>query len=144
MSRSGYSDDIDNWQMIKWRGIVASAIRGRRGQAMLRDLLAALDAMPEKALIVHGLETEDGDVCALGALAKARGIDISKLDPDEPQGIAAIFDIATPLAQEIVYLNDEYFYRRWDESAKNMVDVTPEARWAGMRAWCASQIKERK
>lgn len=30
MSRSGYNDDIDNWQMIKWRGQVASAVRGKR------------------------------------------------------------------------------------------------------------------
>ena len=48
MSRSGYSDDIDdNWAHIMWRGRVASSIRGKRGQAMLRELLAALDAMPE-------------------------------------------------------------------------------------------------
>lgn len=61
MSRSGYNDDIDNWALIKWRGQVASAIRGKRGQKMLRDLLAALDAMPEKSLIVHELESESGE-----------------------------------------------------------------------------------
>ena len=33
MSRSGYIDDMDDtWQFIKWRGQVASAIRGARGQ----------------------------------------------------------------------------------------------------------------
>lgn len=25
MSRSGYSDDVENWQLIRWRGQVASA-----------------------------------------------------------------------------------------------------------------------
>jgi hypothetical protein len=35
MSRSGYSDDYGDdepWQLIMWRGAVASAFRGRRGQ----------------------------------------------------------------------------------------------------------------
>ena len=63
MSRSGYVDEIENWALIRWRGQVASAIRGRRGQRLLRDLLVALDAMPEKELIVHELETASGGMC---------------------------------------------------------------------------------
>jgi len=142
MSRSGYTDDQDdNWQMIKWRGMVASATRGKRGQKLLVDLLVALDAMPEKALVAHELETKDGEVCALGALGKARGIDMQKLDPEEPESVAAAFDIATPLAQEIVYMNDEHFDSRWNEATKRYEDIKPEERWASMRAWVASQIK---
>ena len=38
MSRSGYSDDLDNWDLIRWRGQVSSAIRGKRGQGFLREL----------------------------------------------------------------------------------------------------------
>lgn len=51
MSRSGYSDDydFDNWQLIRWRGAVNSAINGRRGQAFLKELLTAIEALPEKA-----------------------------------------------------------------------------------------------
>jgi hypothetical protein len=131
MSRSGYTEDLDNWQMIKWRGMVASATRGKRGQACLREMLAALDSMPEKALIIHELELE-GDVCALGALGKARGVDMSKLDPEEPESVAAVFNIATPLAQEIVYHNDE------GGSNKE----TPEERWKRMRSWVTAQIRE--
>jgi len=41
MSRSGYSDDCDVWALIRWRGAVKSAIRGARGQAMLRELIQA-------------------------------------------------------------------------------------------------------
>ncbi len=51
MSRSGYSEDGDQWQMIKWRGAVASAFRGRRGQAFLREMRDALDALPVKRLL---------------------------------------------------------------------------------------------
>lgn len=129
MSRSQYCDDSDNWQLIKWRGMVCSATRGRRGQQFLKDLLAALDAMPDKSLIANELE-EDGGVCAIGSLGKARGVDMSKLDPEEPEAVAAAFDIATCLAQEVVYMNDEV---NWHE--------TPGQRWERMRAWVVKQIK---
>lgn len=56
MSRSGYTDDTeDQWSLIRYRGAVASAIRGARGQAFLREMLTALDAMPEKRLISGAL-----------------------------------------------------------------------------------------
>ena len=31
MSRSGYEDGLEMWDLIRWRGAVASAIRGKRG-----------------------------------------------------------------------------------------------------------------
>jgi hypothetical protein len=129
MSRSGYTDDLETWDLIKWRGQVASAIRGRRGQIFLIDLLAALDAMPEKVLIVDDLQDAEGDVCAIGALGRARGIDMSKIDPEDPPQVAAAFDIAEQLAQEVVYENDE-----WSRSE------TPQQRWTRMRRWVESRI----
>jgi len=132
VSRSGYSDDIDQWDLIKWRGQVASAIRGRRGQEMLRDLLAALDSMPDKSLTVHELETPEGEVCALGALGKARALDMQKVDPDEPEDVAALFGVAHQLVQEIVYENDEC----------GGYGETPEHRWKRMRNWVAGQIRD--
>ena len=81
MSRSNYIEDCDNeWEMICWRGAVASAIKGKRGLQMFRDMLSALDAMPEKRLIANSLEAGDG-VCALGCLARAKAIDVSRLEP---------------------------------------------------------------
>jgi len=35
MSRHGYSDDIDEWALIKWRGQVASAMRGKTGPTII-------------------------------------------------------------------------------------------------------------
>ena len=119
MSRSGYIDDIDDDLALgRWRGMVASAMRGKRGQALLRDLLAALDAMPHKALISGDLETKDGDVCALGALGKVRGIDMSELDPEDPDRIANEFGVAACLVQEIEFMNDEEFDGRWDNALR--------------------------
>jgi len=130
MNRSGYDYDCeDNWQMIRWRGMVASATRGRRGQSLLIAMRDALDAMTEKRLIAHELVSCDG-VCALGALGQAKSIDITQLDPEDYASVAATFDIAEPLAREIVYENDECGL--WRE--------TPEHRWARMRDWVEKQI----
>lgn len=70
MSRAGYSDDLDPLDLGRWRAQVLSALRGKRGQAFLRDLIAALDAMPEKRLVSGDLQDETGCVCALGALGR--------------------------------------------------------------------------
>lgn len=131
MSRSGYIDCIENWDLIRWRGAVTSATRGKRGQKFFRDLLAALDAMPEKVLIAEELE-KDGDVCAIGSLMRARRIDMSMLDPEESETIANAVGIATCLAKEVVYVNDEG--QLWGGE-------TPNERWERMRDWVAKQIK---
>lgn len=132
MSRSGYSDDYDQWSLIRWRGAVASAIRGKRGQALLREMLAALDAMPEKALIARDFLDAERDVCALGAVAVKRGMELSQLDPDDREGTAEAFGVADALTAEIVYENDEG--GRYGE--------TPQDRWKRVRAWVASNIRD--
>jgi hypothetical protein len=132
MSRAGYSEDIDQWALIRWRGQVASSIRGARGQAFLRDLVAALDAMPEKRLIADDLEA-GGNVCAIGSVGKARGVDMTGIDPHDSERVASVFDIADQLAREIVFENDEGA-GGWNE--------TPEQRWTRMRAWAASHLRK--
>ncbi len=152
MTRSGYTDEeAEPGQFAMWRGTVASAIRGRRGQAMLLDLLAALDAMPEKRLIVGHLNDADGEVCALGALAKYRGVDLSECEDcidgdgycDDPeylaQKLANAFDIARPLAQEIQYLNDEHFEFTYVNNKRH--NCTPEERWKMMRGWVVGNLR---
>ena len=127
MSRSGYDGECDGWQLIMYRGSVASSIRGKRGQQLLRDMLAAMDAMPEKVLIAHALEA-DGKYCALGVVGKARGIDMTALDPEEPDQIAPAFDIAAALAREVAYINDEWGHK------------TQEGRWSRVRAWVVDNL----
>lgn len=146
MSRSGYSDDgdFDTWSHIRWRGVVASAIRGRRGQLFLLEMLAALDALPMKRLVADDLERveripcshwglhEAESVCAIGAVGRMRGFDMSEIDPEDPDTVAGKFGIARPLAQEIVYVNDEKGYHR----------ETPEDRFERVRKWVVSQIRD--
>jgi hypothetical protein len=128
MSRSGYTDECDGWDLIRWRGAVKSAIRGKRGQEFLRETLAALDAMPEKKLAKEVL-VAGGEVCAMGATAQARGLDMSGVDEYDREAVARRLGISEALAAEIAYENDE---GRWNE--------TPEQRWNRMRDWVQSLI----
>ena len=138
MSRSGYCEgddyDYDPWLNIIWRGAVARAMNGKRGQALLRETLAALDAMPEKKLIASELEGAEGSFCTLGALGHARGIDMSAIDPEEADQVAAAFGVAPAMVREIVYYNDEV----------GPFKESPEARFQRMRRWVESQIREPK
>lgn len=44
MGRHGYTDDSSTWDYIRWRGQVASSVRGKRGQEFLKELVDSLDA----------------------------------------------------------------------------------------------------
>lgn len=136
MSRSGYSDDGDNVAM--WRGQVASAIRGKRGQAFLRELIDALDALPEKRLITDALQESSGAVCAIGSVGLRRGIDMAPLDPHDADTLAGVFGIAHQLVQEIEYENDEHLWRY--EGGKSRKE-TPEERWQRMRDWAVRHLR---
>jgi hypothetical protein len=138
MSRSGYTDDYDELfpnEGALYSSTVTNAIYGRRGQKFLRDLIAALDALPEKKLISDALVRE-GEVCALGAVAVARGIDTKDLDPENPRAVASVFGISTALAREIAFENDEMTLY------SHHVEETPEAKWQRMRWWAYSHLKD--
>lgn len=127
-NRSEYSDDMeDQWGWIRWRGAVASAMRGRKGQAFLRELLAALDAMPEKRLITEELHHE-GSYCALGVVGQARGMDLDTINPDDHYAVASSFKISNALAREIMFVNDDGRF-------------TPEERYSMVREWAVRNIR---
>lgn len=159
MSRSGLSDDCDEqWMEALWRGRVSNARRGRRGQRFLRELLAALDAMPVKELHAHTFDegpvaggdvVVDGGVCALGALARAKGMDVTDADPDDDQvaeELAMKFDIADCLARTVIWANDEWnsgyrVVRNYTGERLGFRCDTPSERWHRMRKWVTEQIK---
>lgn len=129
MSRSGYDDGCDGWDLIRWRGAVNSAIKGKRGQVLLSEMAKALDAMSVKRLISDKLISHDGGVCALGAVAKHRGLNVDGIDPENSEQVCVAFNIAEALAREIAYENDEYYGQ------------TPESRWKRMREWVNANLK---
>lgn len=136
MSRSGYSDVCDGSEANLYRGAVESAIRGKRGQALLRELLAAMDAMPVKELITNRLEY-GGAYCALGVVGHARGIPLDKFGDGEDyydnELLARALGVAKALVAEIEYENDERDWRHTETTAE---------RWSRMRAWLIENIKE--
>jgi len=139
MSRAGYTDcGGDEWAMICWRGAVESAIRGIRGQAFLKEFRDALDAMPEKKLYEYDLQTANGHSCALGAVGKARGINMVGWDPEDHGQLSTTFNIAEALVREIEFINDEYPWRRKFTLAEEE-ELAP-TRWQLMRKWIDRQI----
>jgi hypothetical protein len=134
MSRSGYSDEGDGtWALIRWRGAVNSAINGKRGQAFLKEALAALNTLPEKKLISKELE-DQGQVCLLGAVGKSRGMQMDGIDPEDHETVANRFRIAHALACELMWLNDE--------GAGYWCEETPEQRFTRMRRTIQDMIME--
>ena len=131
MSRSGYREDFDDvLELGRWRGAVKRAIRGKRGQAFLRDMLVALEALPERRLIAGALIGEQGEVCAIGAVGKARCIALDNIDSEDSLKIADTFGIAEALAREIMFQNDE----------AEPYNETDEQRWNRMCNWVTRQI----
>ncbi len=162
MSRSGYSDDYgddDPLALGRYRAQVASAIRGKRGQALLRELLAALDAMPDKRLVAGELEAE-GSFCALGIVGHARGLNLAAIDTYDVESLGPKFNIAEQLAREIMWVNDDHVsdeksveiefcgpvqinypdfgrHRRWVRLPNEHAGFE---RWQTVRNWVAEQL----
>ncbi len=127
MSRSGYDDDCDNLGL--YRGQVASATRGKRGQAFFKELAEEMDKMPDKVLIADELIDSYGQCCTMGVVCKSRGLDASKIDYDESWHVGRAVGIAEQLASEIAFMNDE-----WSPGE------LPQQRWIRMRKWVNEQI----
>jgi len=137
----------DQWSFIRWRGAVKSAIRGKRGQSFLREMIEAMDALPERKLVANELQSGD-QVCAIGAVGKSRGIDMGQIDPEDYATVAALFGISDALAQEIVFMNDEAWIWSTDErgiqkdAQGKSIRLTPEQRFEKMRSWVSRHLKD--
>ncbi len=140
MTRYCDSDDYyEPWMEGQAAGALRSAIRGRRGQRLLRDLIAGLDALPVPELSAGSLEDpETGCVCALGAVRLHRGkqnvpLDFDPTDDDiDWRWLAKPFDISQTLSHAVVSAN-EYADKRNDEDSRRR-------RWKDVRAWAVSHL----
>src|SRR6185369_15483645 len=75
--RISYSDEEEvPGQFALWQANCRRSLQGKAGQAALRELEVALLALPDKRLIAHKMIDAEGDVCAIGALAKYKGRDL--------------------------------------------------------------------
>lgn len=153
MSRFGYDGD-ETWnegRQAMWDHSQQQALRSKRGLKMLREVEVALSALPGKRLVSGVLANQQGEVCAVGAWAKARlesgntlqayGKEVQSLERlaelDEYQeGNAwdtAEFGRANGLglciAWVLAYQNDETAER-----------FTPEQRYEHVLGWVRQQI----
>jgi len=165
MSRHGYTDDMDDpLAHGRWRAQVLSALRGKRGQALLRELAEALDAMPDKRLYPGSFATAEGEFCTLGVLGEKRGTKMDDLGDEDWCDTALVgerFGIANAMAAEIMYLNDEHmvdtwklvgieicgpvrpWYPDWGNHTKTVQvrnDNHPQERWQRMRDWVRENL----
>lgn len=141
MSRAGYtySGADTREEMLaqaRYRGQVASAIRGKRGQAFLRELLAAVDLAERDGIefttgVLVLRETIGGEpfcaMCALGAVLHARGeaVPPGEAEASDYDWFARHLDIAEPLAREVMFENDE-----------------GAGSWSDIRRWAKSLLRE--
>ena len=154
--RLDYCDEEERpGQFALWDANCRRSLRGQVGQRELRELEAALLALPEKRLIHGALEDEAGGVCAIAAYAKHKGVDISQHDlEDESDEVGIQAGMPRLVAWKVVAMNDLHFDTVW-EVAEGPIqrghgqykggiplvrDMTPEERYEKMLAWVQSQI----
>lgn len=140
-----------------WDRATTLALRGKRGQAHLRELIGVLDAMPHKALAdgvlcrrpdqdeypinAFGIDWchvpyEGAPRCALGEWAHARGIpdaELQRASWDITLNTSAEFGadrlgLRITLAGAIAEANDREWYG------------TDEQRWQAVRRWAYQQL----
>lgn len=152
--RVSEEEDFDN-QAALWEANLGRSLKGRKGQAALRELEAALLALPEKRLIADDMVSADGSVCALAALAQHRGYQGDMTLPKQPDWdnpddanspfwdefeyveavegamvkIAADLGIPPMVAKAIIYENDDDYVK------------TPEDRYQKVLHWTQRQIQ---
>jgi hypothetical protein len=97
-------------------------------------MAAALDAMPVKELVADEIVRDAEHVCAIGAVALARKLDVSSLDIYDGDEVGKTFGVARAMACEIAYENDER--GTWASPRE-----TDAQRWARMRKWVDENIR---
>ena len=104
--------------------------QGARGQRALREIEAALIDLPAKRLIHGTLIDDNGDVCAIAAYGRHKGVDLSTFDAEEDSvDVGIIGGMPRLVAWQIVELNDRG--RR----------ETPEERYVRVLAWVREQLR---
>jgi len=153
MSRIGYiySEDEDYpGQFGLWQANCSRSLKGKAGQAALRELEKALLALPKKRLIAGELENAQGEVCAVGALKKYRGTTETQASPTyDMEGVGRELGMPRLVAWKVVAVNDieiDGSYvdaegpTRYGSALRQFIPVTPEERYGQMLAWVQSQI----
>ena len=135
---------------------VELAVHCTCGQAMLRDLLKALDEMPLRELVEGDRVSPGGGDAALGVLIRARGLDVTLCDPDDTVAIGLALGVAPALVAEMNIENDFHLptviyedicgpMQHWEQHFKPIGrddnPHLPNMRWEYMRSWVVRNLK---
>jgi len=151
--RISYSDDEQYpGQFNLWQANCDRSLVGRKGQAALRELEAALVALPNKRLIADEFENEEG-ICPLAAVAKYRGLTRSdiKADPEsEMEEVGVELGMPRLVAWKIVELNDIIIDGHYADTVgpvryggwrpRVFIPAMPEERYEKVLSWVRSRI----
>ena len=141
-------NDSDLWMLDygRWTRNMKVAPGSKNGQRYLRELKAALEAMPLRRLLrgeLAGYAPGNEElVCALGAFAMYKGTSFNDLDAY--QGADGSIELAQAhgMTQTLAYMvgieNDR---TRWDVAARSLRPESPEQTWQRMYDWTCSLIK---
>jgi hypothetical protein len=139
MSRLYYDDDWDYNVEGLQQGWLRSAIQGKRGQSFLRELVAALDALPTPELSCGALEdAQTGCCCAFGAVRRLRGAENVRLgfhaeeEDITPTYLAEPFGVSETLAWAVVQANEEMH--------ESNTELARRRRWADVRNWAMRNL----
>jgi hypothetical protein len=137
--RFNYSDDeyfpgqFALWQANCWR-----SLQGKAGQAALRELERALLSLPSRRLIEGALQDATGDVCAIGALARHRGVIAEiKASHQEMEEVGVELGMPRLVAWKLIELNDVEL-----SSQDRHRQITPEQRYERVLAWVQRQLAQ--
>lgn len=150
--RIGYSEDEQfPGQFGLWQANCARQLLGKKGQTALKELEAALLALPSKRLIADQLVSENGDVCAIGALALHKGATTAQLaeeDDEAMEDVGESFGLPRLVAWKVVEYNDvdlesysirapgpNQYGHSYHPGYSLVVSVTPEERYEYMLNW---------
>lgn len=144
----GEYDSDEEFRRGAWDENRRRAFASERGKKALRELRNALAALPERRLLGGqfaeiNYEDDDsitvGDVCAIGALAKYKGMEFTHyhgsedFDGFETAEIARSLGMTYVMGYTIAYRNDEIYEHE-----------TPSERWWLMYGWLTALINGRK
>ena len=141
--RVNYSEDEDyGGQFNLWQANCRRSRQGKKGQAALRELEAALLAMPDKRIQKDVLVEPSGEACAIGALMLHRMIsagmsreqaieECGAFEPLDTEDHGVSFGLPRLVAWSVAVENDEYYRVE-----------SPEERYRRILAWIREELRQ--
>ena len=139
--RVDYSEE-ENYpgQFELWQANCRRSRQGKRGQAALRELEAALVAMPVKRIHQDVFVEPSGETCAIGSLMLHRKIaegmpreqavaECARLDPMDTEEYGVSLGLPRLVSWSVAVENDDEYENK-----------TPEERYRHMLAWIRKSL----